>query len=72
MTFCVGLVHLDWDRTGEILLALISLLDAFLLALMGYAENIYVTYVGYIAFRSTYNILLTVARYSFKQKIRKS
>ena len=63
MAFIVGYIHLNWDLLGEVTMAAISLIDAALLITMGLTLNIWVAYVNYVAFRMTYQILITIARY---------
>lgn len=60
--FGVGYLHLNWELLGEGTLAIISLLDGALLVTMGLSYNIWVSYINYIIFRVSYQMLITIAR----------
>ena len=61
-TFAVGYFRLNWVIFGEITLAVISLIDAVLLTSMGLTGHIWVAYINYMAFRASYQVLITIAR----------
>ena len=58
-------VHIHWSVLGEACLALLSVLDAGILYLMATTPNIWTAYVGYLLFRSLYQVSLNV-RYCVK------
>ena len=53
---------MDWSTLGELSLALTSLLDAVLLWLMASTSTIVMGYTGYLVFRATFQMMITVAR----------
>ena len=53
---------MDWRTLGELTLALVSLLDAVLLWLMASTSTIVMGYTGYLVFRATFQMMITVAR----------
>ena len=53
---------MDWSTLGELTLALVSLLDAVLLYLMATTATIVMGYTGYLVFRATFQMMITVAR----------
>ena len=55
-------LQLDWSTLGELTLALVSLLDAVLLYLMATTSTIVMGYTGYLVFRATFQMMITVAR----------
>ena len=68
----LGFVKLNWTLIGELTLAIISLLDALMLFLMASTNSIYVAYVGYVVFRSLYQMLITVASFEIASNITQS
>ena len=54
-------VHIDWRLFGELFLGVVSLLEAALLVVMGVTSNIWLCYVFYIIFRSSYQLVITIA-----------
>ena len=54
-------VQMDWRLFGELLLGVVSLLDAAILVAMGVTGNIWLCYVLYIVFRSSYQLVITIA-----------
>ena len=53
---------MDWSTLGELTLALVSVLDAVLLWLMASTASIVMGYTGYLVFRATFQMMITVAR----------
>ena len=51
-------MHIHWSVLGEACLALLSVLDAGILYLMATTPDIWTAYVGYLLFRSLYQVLL--------------
>ncbi|VFV32476.1 thiamine transporter 2-like [Lynx pardinus] len=59
--FAVGFVKVNWDLLGELALAIFSIISAGSLFLMHYTTNIWVCYAGYLIFKSSYMLLITIA-----------
>ena len=62
LAFLLGFAKLNWSLLGEGTLSVISILDAIVLYLMANATNIWTAYIGYLIFRSLYQMMITVAR----------
>ena len=72
LAIMLGFIKLNWTLIGELTLAIISLLDALMLFLMASTNSIYVAYVGYVVFRSLYQMLITVASFEIASNITQS
>uniref|UniRef100_A0A8C0KXK2 Thiamine transporter 2-like n=1 Tax=Canis lupus dingo TaxID=286419 RepID=A0A8C0KXK2_CANLU len=59
--FTAGCVKVNWDLLGELALAIFSAADAGSLFLMHYTTNIWVCYAGFLIFKSSYMLLITIA-----------
>ncbi|KAF0881789.1 thiamine transporter 2 [Crocuta crocuta] len=59
--FGVGFVKVNWDLLGELALAIFSIISAGSLFLMHYTTNIWACYAGYLIFKSSYMLLITIA-----------
>ncbi|XP_058389121.1 thiamine transporter 2 [Diceros bicornis minor] len=59
--FAVGYVKVNWDLLGELALAIFSVVNAGSLFLMHYTANIWACYAGYLIFKSSYMLLITIA-----------
>ncbi|XP_037594696.1 thiamine transporter 2 [Cebus imitator] len=59
--FAVGFVKVNWDLLGELALAVFSVVNAGSLLLMHYTANIWACYAGYLIFKSSYMLLITIA-----------
>nr|XP_014966520.2 thiamine transporter 2 isoform X1 [Macaca mulatta] len=59
--FAVGYVKVNWDLLGELALAVFSVVNAGSLFLMHYTANIWACYAGYLIFKSSYMLLITIA-----------
>ncbi|CAJ0966309.1 unnamed protein product [Ranitomeya imitator] len=60
-SFSVGYVKVNWELSGELALAIFSAVSAGSLFLMDYSINIWMCYAGYLIFKSSYMLLITVA-----------
>ncbi|KAM5228703.1 thiamine transporter 2 [Ctenodactylus gundi] len=58
--FAVGYLKVNWDLLGELALAIFSLVSAGSLLLMHYTPNIWLCYTGYLVFKSSYMLLITI------------
>ncbi|XP_055502473.1 thiamine transporter 2-like [Leucoraja erinacea] len=63
MSFAVGFVKVDWAVWGELALGIFSVVDAGALYTMDRANNIWVCYASYIAFKASYFLLITIATF---------
>lgn len=61
--FSVSYLSVDWNNTGELVLACVSLIQAVVLTVMGFTNSIVVTYIGYVIFRVLYEFIITIAGY---------
>nr|XP_025862102.1 thiamine transporter 2 [Vulpes vulpes]XP_025862103.1 thiamine transporter 2 [Vulpes vulpes]XP_025862104.1 thiamine transporter 2 [Vulpes vulpes] len=59
--FAVGYVKVNWDLLGELALAIFSIISAGSLFLMHYTTDIWACYAGYLIFKSSYMLLITIA-----------
>ncbi|XP_068809781.1 thiamine transporter 2-like isoform X2 [Struthio camelus] len=62
-SMAVGYVKINWDLSGELALGIFSAMDAGSLFLMYFTENIWACYAGYLAFKSCYMLLITIATF---------
>ena len=62
LAFSFAFFKVNWSLVGEMLLVLISLFDGIILIGMGLLENIWIAYLGYILYRSFFQMLITIAR----------
>ncbi|XP_072263816.1 thiamine transporter 2 [Pyxicephalus adspersus] len=59
----VGYVKVNWELSGELALAIFSAVNAGALFLMDYSTNIWMCYAGYLVFKSSYMLLITIATF---------
>ncbi|XP_069831682.1 thiamine transporter 2 [Dendropsophus ebraccatus] len=62
-SFSVGYVKVNWELNGELALAIFSAVNAGSLFLMDYSINIWMCYAGYLIFKSSYMLLITIATF---------
>ncbi|NXV77923.1 S19A3 protein, partial [Atlantisia rogersi] len=62
-SMAVGYVKVNWDLSGELALGIFSAMDAGSLFLMHFTDNICACYVGYLAFKACYMLLITIATF---------
>lgn len=53
---------LNWDKWGELALVIISTIDAIVLYIYSQTQSIYIMYGCYIAYRSLYQVMITIAQ----------
>lgn len=70
LTFAFGYIQLNWASLGEILLIIISFLDALILIAMGHCEDIRIAYIGYLLYRPLFQMLITVASFEIARQIK--
>ncbi|KAM4771173.1 thiamine transporter 2-like [Rhinophrynus dorsalis] len=63
LSFLVGYVNVNWDICGELALAIFSAVNAGSIFLMDYSTNIWMCYAGYMIFKSSYMLLITIATF---------
>nr|XP_005993082.1 PREDICTED: thiamine transporter 2-like [Latimeria chalumnae] len=61
--FAVGCIDLDWTLWGELALGILSALDAGALYLMDFTDNIWLGYAGYLIFKPSYMLLITISTF---------
>ncbi|XP_063779862.1 thiamine transporter 2 isoform X2 [Pseudophryne corroboree] len=59
----VGYVKVNWELSGELALAIFSAVNAGALFLMDYSFNIWMCYAGYLIFKASYMLLITIATF---------
>ncbi|XP_053565826.1 thiamine transporter 2 [Bombina bombina] len=59
----VGYVKVNWELSGELALAIFSAVNAGALFLMDYSTNIWMCYAGYLIFKASYMLLITIATF---------
>ncbi|XP_071951409.1 thiamine transporter 2-like [Antedon mediterranea] len=67
--FFIMFCNVNWDIFGEAILAVMSVLDAILLTIMGWTNNIWLCYIFYILFRSSYQLVITISSYQIAQHL---
>ncbi|XP_056157295.1 reduced folate transporter [Lampris incognitus] len=60
-SFIAGYVKIRWNIWSELVIGVITALQAGLLLLMGITDNIWVCYISYILFRGFYQFLVPIA-----------
>ena len=68
-SFSVMFTKINWDLFGEMLLGLISVIDAILLVSMATTDNIWVCYSFYVLFNTTYQLVITIATYQIAKHL---
>jgi len=69
LAFVLGFAKFNWPVLGEGTLAIISVLDAVVLYLMSSTSDIWTAYVGYLVFRSLFQMMITVASFEIASNI---
>jgi len=60
-SFVAGFVKIRWNLWSELVIGVITALQAGLLLVMGTTDNIWVCYTSYVLFRGFYQFLVPVA-----------
>lgn len=60
-SFIAGFVKIRWNVWSELVIGIITAVQAGLLLLMGTTDNIWVCYSAYVIFRSFYQFLVPIA-----------
>ena len=61
--FMVSLIPIDWTKWGNVSMICCNGTSALLLYFMGVTNDIWVAYIGYLLYRSSYQILMTIASF---------
>ncbi|XP_077464905.1 reduced folate transporter [Stigmatopora argus] len=70
-SFAAGFAKIRWNIWSELVIGVITAVQAGLLLLMGTMENIWVCYVAYILFRSFYQFLVPIATFQIASSLTK-
>uniref|UniRef100_A0A667WJ40 Solute carrier family 19 member 1 n=1 Tax=Myripristis murdjan TaxID=586833 RepID=A0A667WJ40_9TELE len=70
-SFVAGFVKIRWNIWSELVIAIITALQAGLLLLMGTTEDIWVCYIAYILFRGFYQFLVPIAIFQIASSLTK-
>lgn len=65
-----GVLNVDWKRSGEMVLALCSIVAGSLILLTSQTDSIYVSYACYVLFGAIYHFMITIASSEVAQHIR--
>ncbi|OZC11201.1 thiamine transporter 1 domain protein [Onchocerca flexuosa] len=65
----LGLAKINWDKWGELTLALISSIDTLILIIYSQAQSIWIMYACYIGYRSLYQVMITIAQWNLARKM---
>ncbi|XP_045914033.1 reduced folate transporter isoform X1 [Micropterus dolomieu] len=71
ISFAAGFVKIRWNLWSELVIGVITGLQAGLLLLMGSTDNIWVCYVAYILFRGFYQFLVPIATFQIASSLTK-
>ena len=67
--FLVSFITLDWKVWGNVTIIIINGTSALSLYLMGVMDEIWVAYIGYLVFRMSYQVLMTIASYEIVKQL---
>lgn len=70
-SFAAGYVKIRWSLWSELVIGLVTAFQAGLLILMNTTSNIWVCYVAYILFRSSYQFLVPIAIFQIASSLSK-
>ncbi|KAE9555535.1 hypothetical protein FO519_001206, partial [Halicephalobus sp. NKZ332] len=60
---------INWDKWGEAILVLISIVDAVFLVLFSQTNSIYLMYFCYIFYRSLYQVMAAIAQWNIAKNM---
>ncbi|CAH1264606.1 SLC19A3 [Branchiostoma lanceolatum] len=72
VSLLMGHVKLNWSVIGDAVLGVVSLGMAALLFVMATTDNIWVCYVCYVVYRTSYQALITIATFEVAKNLDKS
>uniref|UniRef100_A0A674C6S7 Solute carrier family 19 member 3b n=1 Tax=Salmo trutta TaxID=8032 RepID=A0A674C6S7_SALTR len=67
--FCVGHVKVTWDVWGELSLGVFSAVGAGAVFLIGLTSNIWASYAGYVIFKASYMLLITITTFQIASNL---
>ncbi|KAM9333986.1 reduced folate transporter [Symphorus nematophorus] len=70
-SFIAGFVKIRWNIWSELVIGVITTLQAGLLLLMGTTDNIWVCYMAYVLFRGFYQFLVPIATFQIASSLTK-
>ncbi|XP_039998213.1 reduced folate transporter [Xiphias gladius] len=70
-SFIAGFVKIRWNVWSELVIGIITAVQAGLLLLMGTTDNIWVCYTAYVIFRSFYQFLVPIATFQIASSLTK-
>ncbi|XP_027131900.1 folate transporter 1 [Larimichthys crocea] len=70
-SFIAGFVKIRWNLWSELVIAVITLVQAGLMFLMISTDNIWVCYLAYVVFRSVYQFLVPIATFQIASSLTK-
>ncbi|KAE8580708.1 hypothetical protein XENTR_v10024507 [Xenopus tropicalis] len=70
-SFAAGHIKIRWNLWSELVIGLVTAFQAGLLILMNTTENIWVCYVAYVLFRSSYQFLVPIAIFQIASNLSK-
>lgn len=70
-SFTAGFVKIRWNVWSELVIGVITAVQAGLLLLMGTTDNIWVCYVAYVIFRGFYQFLVPIATFQIASSLTK-
>uniref|UniRef100_A0A0N5AHN6 Thiamine transporter 2 n=1 Tax=Syphacia muris TaxID=451379 RepID=A0A0N5AHN6_9BILA len=65
----MSLIKVNWDKWGELILVLISATDTLCLLLNAQTKSIWLMYGCYIAYRSLYQVMMTIAQWNLARRM---
>ncbi|XP_078060239.1 thiamine transporter 2-like [Mustelus asterias] len=68
-SFGVGYVKLDWSVWGELVLGIFSAVSSASVFMMGITDNIWVCYAGYMIFKASYMLLITITTFNIASNL---
>lgn len=70
-SFIAGFVKIRWNIWSELVICVITAVQAALLLLMGTTDNIWLCYISYIIFRGFYQFLVPIATFQIASSLTK-
>ncbi|KAG7236541.1 hypothetical protein INR49_000804 [Caranx melampygus] len=70
-SFVAGFVKIRWNIWSELVICVITAIQAGLLLLMGNTDNIWVCYTAYVLFRAFYQFLVPIATFQIASSLSK-
>ncbi|XP_020373895.1 thiamine transporter 2-like [Rhincodon typus] len=68
-SFAVGYINVDWAIWGEMALGIFSTVNSSALFAIDLSNNIWICYGGYVVFKATYMLLITIATFQIASNL---